>query len=145
MEPSVSATSAKGSWRRLGGSAKPSRRHAPPRLRGALLKASRRLREGATGASIWKRFVRYWGFILTEPKVQLYSPALHEDSKSDGAMGLVIYVARQFGMKTRSLRHFGIFGNTVWVITRGGCEAYLVTLTDRCSFLLCFWSTRDHT
>ena len=25
-----------------------------------------------------------------------------------------------------------------------GCEAYLVTLTDRCSFLLCFWSTRDH-
>ena len=23
----------------------------------------------------------------------------------------------------------------VWGITRGGCEAYLVTLTDRCSFL----------
>ena len=30
-----------------------------------------------------------------------------------GAMDLVIYVARQFGIKTRSLRHFGIFGNTV--------------------------------
>ena len=29
----------------------------------------------------------------------------------------------------------GIFGNIVWGITRGGCEAYLVTLTDRCSFL----------
>ena len=27
------------------------------------------------------------------------------------------------------------FGNIVWGITRGGCEAYLVTLTDRCSFL----------
>ena len=26
-------------------------------------------------------------------------------------MDLVIYVARQFGIKTRSLRHFGIFGN----------------------------------
>ena len=25
-------------------------------------------------------------------------------------MDLVIYVARQFGIKTRSLRHFGIFG-----------------------------------
>ena len=39
-------------------------------------------------------------------------------------MDLVIYVARQFGIKTRSLRHFGVFGNTVWGITRGGCEAY---------------------
>ena len=27
------------------------------------------------------------------------------------------------------------FGNIAWGITRGGCEAYLVTLTDRCSFL----------
>ena len=27
------------------------------------------------------------------------------------------------------------FGNIVWGITRGGFEAYLVTLTDRCSFL----------
>ena len=25
--------------------------------------------------------------------------------------------------------------STLWGITRGGCEAYLVTLTDRCSFL----------
>ena len=46
-------------------------------------------------------------YIHTELKVQLYSPALHEDSRSDGAMDLVIYVARQFGMKTRSLGHFG--------------------------------------
>ena len=28
-----------------------------------------------------------------------------------------------------------LFGNIVWGITRGGCEAYLVTLTDRCPFL----------
>ena len=27
------------------------------------------------------------------------------------------------------------FGTIVWGITRGGCEAYLVTLTDICSFL----------
>ena len=27
------------------------------------------------------------------------------------------------------------FGYIVWGITRGSCEAYLVTLTDRCSFL----------
>ena len=38
-------------------------------------------------------------------------------SNNDGAMDLVIYVARRFRIKTRSLRHFGIFGNTVWGIT----------------------------
>ena len=41
MEPSVCATSAKGSWLRLGGSAKPSRRHAPRRLREGFAKAPR--------------------------------------------------------------------------------------------------------
>ena len=54
------------------------------------------------------------------------------------AMNLVIFGARQFGIKTTSWRHFGnllFFGYIVWGITRGGCEAYLVTLTDRCSFL----------
>ena len=53
-------------------------------------------------------------------------------------MDLVIYGARQVGIKTRSKRHFGnlwFFGNIVWGITRGGCEAYLVTLTGRYSFL----------
>ena len=28
-----------------------------------------------------------------------------------------------------------LWESTVWGITRGGCETYLVTLTDRCSFL----------
>ena len=54
-------------------------------------------------------------------------------------MELVIHGALQFGLKTRSKTRFGnilFFGNIVWGITRGGCEAYLVTLTDRrCSFL----------
>ena len=28
-----------------------------------------------------------------------------------------------------------LWESTLWGITRGGCEAYLVTLTDRCYFL----------
>ena len=51
-----------------------------------------------------------------------------------------------FGTTVRNKRHGAedssgqeyMGGYTRWP------EAYLVTLTDRCSFLLCFWSTRDH-
>ena len=47
-------------------------------------------------------------------------------------------------LKVPAVRTFWESSGIVWGITRGGCKAYLVALTDRCSFLLCFWSTRDH-
>ena len=50
-------------------------------------------------------------------------------------MKLVIYSARQFGIKDMELKTVRV-RNIVWMV---GCtrwsEAYLVTLTDRCSFL----------
>ena len=48
-------------------------------------------------------------------------------------MELVIYGARQ-GSEKEELKT--LWESIVWGITRGGgCETYLVTLTDRCSFL----------
>ena len=61
-------------------------------------------------------------------------------------MDLVICVARQLVRnKEEELKTFwkssGIsYGGLHEVVARH----YLITLTDRCSFLLCFWSTRDH-
>ena len=51
-------------------------------------------------------------------------------------MELVIYSARQFGIKDMELRTVRV-RNIVWMggYTRRWPEAYLVTLTDICSFL----------
>ena len=51
-------------------------------------------------------------------------------------MELVIYSARQFGIKGMELKTVRV-RNIVWVggYTRRWPEAYLVTLTGRCSFL----------
>ena len=77
------------------------------------------------------------------------------------AIELVIYGARQFGIKSthlglhgdlcywRSRRgvedNLGVYGSSgisYGGLSRGGCEAYLVTLTDKkCSFL-CFSGQR---
>ena len=53
------------------------------------------------------------------------------------AVDLVMYGARQFGIKTRSQIHFGNLREyRMGDYTRsGGYEADLVTLTDGCSFL----------
>ena len=48
-------------------------------------------------------------------------------------MELVMYGARQFENKDEELKT--LWESIVWEITPGGCETYLVTLTDRYSFL----------
>ena len=62
-------------------------------------------------------------------------------------MNLVIYGARQLGIKTRSERHFGnlwFFGNIVWGITRGGAylseepSSFRLPLTSLCDLPLLF-------
>ena len=54
---------------------------------------------------------------------------------------LVMYEARQLGIKDGALKTMEIFEGRLHLVVM---KAYLVALTDRCFFLLCFWPTRDH-
>ena len=75
--------------------------------------------------------------VLSGLRPQLYARKTLEQNTiqhHNDTMELVIYGARQFGIKTRRSRHFGnlSYGG---LLTRGACETYLITLTDICSFL----------
>ena len=63
------------------------------------------------------------------------------NNTNNGTMELVIYGARQFGIKTRRSRHFGN-------LSYGGLHEEGVRPTSHFDrqmlFPLCFWSTRDH-